>query len=161
MLFLPWRNKDVDIIAGYPNYATRYRAELEYIMEMKSKYSKCAQTLEEAVEEFNQYGPPAENVAPTAEQERMEAENEGPIEERYQDPQDLDEHADLIEQQNTSAVELSMRFNTQTDTKMMSNADYYQYMRNPNEDMGVVVFQGPGFKSRWRCMFFTLVVLSI
>ena len=23
------------------------------------------------------------------------------------------------------------------------------------------VFQGPGFESRWRCMFFTLVVLAL
>ena len=60
--------------------------------------------MEEAVEEFNQYGPPEhawQNVAPTAEQERVEAENEGYIEERYQDPEELNDHADLIEQRNT------------------------------------------------------------
>ena len=111
MLFLPWRNEDLDIIAGNPNYATRYRAELEHIMEMEAKYSKCAQTLDEAVEVFNQYSPPEhawQNVAPTAEQERIEAETDGLIEERYQDPQELDEHADLIEEQNMSATEVSI-----------------------------------------------------
>ena len=44
-----------------------------------------AQTLEEAVEEFNQYGQPQhawQNVAPTAKQEPMEARNEGLIEEK-------------------------------------------------------------------------------
>ena len=37
-----------------------------------------------------------------------------------------------------------------------------------NENIVIVVdfnkkneFQGPGFESRWRCMFFTLVVLRI
>ena len=77
MLFLPWRNGDLDIIAGYPNYATRYRAE--HIMEMEAKYSKCAQTLDEVAEEFNQYGSPEHawhNLEPTAEQGRMEAEND-------------------------------------------------------------------------------------
>ena len=110
---------------------------------MESNYSKCAQTLEEAVEDFNQYGPPEhawQNVAPTTEQERMEAETEGLIEERYQDPQELDEHADLIEQQNTPAIELSMRFDTQTDTKIMSNTDYYEHnMRNLNKEQKQIV----------------------
>ena len=62
------------------------------------------------------------------------------IEERYQDPQELDELADLIEQQqNTSAAKLSMGIGTQTDTKIMSNSDYYQYMGNLNEEQNQIV----------------------
>ena len=35
MMCLTWRNADLDIIAGYPNYETRYRAKLEHIMELE------------------------------------------------------------------------------------------------------------------------------
>ena len=92
MVFLPWRNEDVDIIGDSSNYARRYSAELEKIMEMEGKYNKCVQTLEEAVEEFDQYGHAWQNVAPTAEQECIQAEIEGHIEERHQDHEELDEH---------------------------------------------------------------------
>ena len=133
MVFLPWRNEDVDIIGDSPNYARRYSAELEKIMEMEGKYNNCVQTLEEAVEEFDQYGHAWQNVAPTAEQECIQAEIKGHIEERHQDPEEIDEHTNLIEQQYKPTAELYMRFNTQTDTSLMSSAEYYQCMRILNE----------------------------
>ena len=109
---------------------------------MEGKYNKCVQTLEEAVEEYDQYGPPEhawQNVARTAEQERIEAEIEGHIEEIYQDPEEIDEHTNLIEQQHKPTAELYMRFNTQTDTSLMSSAEYYQCMRILNEQQRKII----------------------
>ena len=93
--------------------------------------------MEEAVEEFNQHGPPEhawQNVAATAKQERVETENEGYTKEQYQDSEELDDHANLIEQQNTGTPELSMRFETQTDASVMSNTEYYQCVRTMNQE---------------------------
>ena len=49
---LSWRNEDIDIVAGYPNNETRYRAELKQYYGTGRKYSKCAQTLDETFEDL-------------------------------------------------------------------------------------------------------------
>ena len=58
MLYVPWRNEDRDILAGYNSYRERYLALLNDILANERRYSQNADVIDEALDELSQHGPP-------------------------------------------------------------------------------------------------------
>ena len=140
MLYFSWRDEDVDIIGDKGSFFERYTELLEEVVNMEEHYSHNAQTLEQAQQALLDGGPPEHawaNVAPEAEHNRLQEEHEGNIDETYMDNIDLEENADLLNQERKSGVIL--RYETQTDPNLMSNEEYCTRMRNLNDKQRQIV----------------------
>ena len=138
MLYTPWRDED-QLIGQSDSFFDNYRLLLDEITENEQRYTKNGPTFEEAVQDLNEYGPPLHafaNVAPNAEQQRLQDEEEGIFEERPLEQQDLDENEKLIQGQNNR---VSHRFDTQTDTNLLSSADYCTRMQQLNKEQRNIV----------------------
>ena len=82
MLYISWRDEDVDIIGDKASFYERYTEMLEEVVNMEEHYSHNAQTLEQAQQALLLEGPPEHawaNVAPNAEHNRLQEEQEGNI----------------------------------------------------------------------------------
>ena len=140
MLYISWRDEDVDIIGDKESFYERYTELLEEVVNMEEHYSHNAQTLEQAQEALLQAGPPEHawaNVAPNAEHNRLQEEEEGNIDETYMDNNDLEENADLLNRERQCGVVL--RYETQIDPNDMSNEEYCTRMRNLNDQQHQIV----------------------
>ena len=140
MLYISWRDEDVDIIGDKENFYERYTELLEEVVNMEEHYSHNAQTLQQAQEALLQAGPPEHawaNVAPNAEHNRLQEEQEGNIDETYMDYNDLEENADLLNRERQCGVIL--RYETQIDPNIMSNEEYCTRMRNLNDQQRQIV----------------------
>ena len=138
MLYTPWRDEN-QLIGQSDSFFDNYRLLLDEITENEQHYTKNGQTFEEAVQDLNEYGPPLHafaNVAPNAEQQRLQDEEEGIFEERHLEQQDLEENEKLIQGQNNRAAH---RFDTQTDTNLLSSADYCTRMQQLNKEQRNIV----------------------
>ena len=134
MLYISWRDEDVDIIGDKASFYERYTEMLEEVVNMEEHYSHNAHTLEQAQQALLLAGPPEHawaNVAPNAEHNRLQEEQEGNIDETNMDNNDLEENADLLNQERQSGVVL--RYETQVDPNLMSNEEYCKRMRNLND----------------------------
>ena len=106
MLYTAWRDEN-ELIGDSDNFYDNYRLLLDEITENEQRYTKNGPTFEEAVQNLNDYGPPLhafDKVAPNAEQQRLEDEVEGIVEERHLDQQDLDENEKLIQGRSDRGV---------------------------------------------------------
>ena len=110
------------------------------ITENETHYTKNGPSFEQAIQDLNEFGPPVhafENVAPAAEQQRLEDEQEGFIEERHLEQQDLDENAELMNRKNSTGI--AERFDIQTDNNLMSSGDYNKKMQKLNKEQRNIV----------------------
>ena len=145
MLYTAWRDEN-ELIGDSDSFYDNYRLLLDEITENEQRYTKNGPTFEEAVQDLNDYGPPLhafDKVAPNAEQQRLEDEVEGFVEERHLDQQDLDENEKLIQGQSDRGV--SHRFDTQVDTNLLSSDDYCKKMQQLNEKQRKIV----GYHRNW------------
>ena len=139
MLFVPWREEN-NIIGASANFQEQYRQHIEMITENETHYTKNAPSIEQAIQDLNEFGPPVhafENVAPATEQQRLEDEQEGFIEERHLEQQDFDENAELLNRKNGTGI--AERFDIQTDNNLMSSGDYNKKMLNLNKEQQNIV----------------------
>ena len=134
MLYYPWRQEN-NIMGESASYCDQYRNCLEDITENEQHYTQNGPSFEEAMQDLNKFGPPVHafaNVAPGVEQQNIEDEQEGNVEERHLEQQDLDENAELMMAKVDKGI--GKRFDTQTDTNLMSSAEYCKKMRQPNKE---------------------------
>ena len=139
MLYYPWRQEN-NIIGGSASYCDQYRNCLEDITENAQHYTQNGLSFEEAMQDLNEFGPPVHafaNVAPGVEQQNIEDEQEGNVEERHLEQQDLDENAELMMAKVDKGI--GQRFDTQTDTNLMSSAEYCKKMRQLNKEQQNIV----------------------
>ena len=88
-----------NIMGESTSYCDQYRNCLEDITENAQHYTQNGPSFEEAMQDLNEFGPPVHafaNVAPGVEQQNTEDEQEGNVEERHLEQQDLDENAELM-----------------------------------------------------------------
>ena len=145
MLYTAWRDEN-ELMGDGDSFYDNYRLLLDEITEIEQRYTKNGPTFEEAVQDLNDYGPPLhafDKVAPNAEQQRLEDEVEGFVEERHLDQQDLDENEKLIQGRSDRGV--SHHFNTQVDTNLLSSDDYCKKMQQLNEKQRKIV----GYHRNW------------
>jgi hypothetical protein len=70
MLYIPWRDEDIDLIGDYPDYESHYRNVVDQIIENEGKFSKNVDLIDEAIELNADHGPPEHawaNIAPETE----------------------------------------------------------------------------------------------
>ena len=139
MLYYPWRQEN-NIMGESASYCDQYRNCLEDITENAQHYTQNGPSFEEAMQDLNQFGPPVHafaNVAPGVEQQNIEDEQEGNVEERHLEQQDLDENAELMMAKVDKGI--GQRFDTQTDTNLMSSAEYCKKMRQLNKEQQNII----------------------
>ena len=139
MLYSPWRQEN-NIMGESASYFDQYRNCLEDITENAQHYTQNGPSFEEAMQDLNEFGPPVHafaNVAPGVEQQNIEDEQEGNVEERHLEQQDLDENAELMMAKVDKGI--GQRFDTQTDTNLMSSAEYCKKMRQLNKEQQNIV----------------------
>ena len=139
MLYYPWRQEN-NIKGESPSYCDQYRHCLEDVTENVQRYTQNGPSFEEAMQDLNEFGPPIHafaNIAPGVEQQNIEDRQEGIVEERHLEQQDLDENAELVMAKCDQGI--GQRFDTQTDTSLMSSAEYCKKMQKLNKEQRNIV----------------------
>ena len=77
MLFIPWRNEERDLISGFKTFEAHYKALKTSIESKSNEYEHHAEELELARQMMEDEDSPYDQIAPNAEQENREAEDEG------------------------------------------------------------------------------------
>ena len=133
MLFIPWRNEEKDLISGFETFEAHYKA-LKISIESKSnEYEHHAEELELARQMMEDEDNAYDQIAPNAEQENREAEDEGIIEADkfvYFNPNRVVEqrHYDIgIELQSSCSVPPE-----ETTGIMLPDDEYLTLLRNLN-----------------------------
>ena len=73
MLYLPWRDEDVDLLGEYPDFRSHYEDEHDVILANERKYSQNSTLISEAMDDLTEHGPPRhawDQVAPGAAEEQ-------------------------------------------------------------------------------------------
>ena len=86
MLYIPWRDETVDLLAGHPDFKSHYEHRADTILGNERKYSTNTSLIHEAMDDYHELGPPThtwDQVAPGAAEQHARAQAEG---ERVEDP---------------------------------------------------------------------------
>ena len=133
MLFIPWRNEEKDLISGFATFEAHYKALKTSIEPKSNEYEHHAEELELARQMMEDEDNAYDQIAPNAEQENREAEDEGIIEADkfvYFNPNRVVEqrHYDIgIELQSSCSVPL-----VETTGIMLPDDEYLTLLRNLN-----------------------------
>lgn len=146
MLYLPWRNKNADLLGRYSDFRSHYEQKCDDILVNEHKFSHNASLINEAMDNLTEHGPPQhvwDQVAPGAseQQTRDQAEH---IEELHNiEQEDLDANAQIFQQQQTAP--LLQRFNAETNRELIPADQYRALMRGLNCKQKQVI----SFHRRW------------
>ena len=80
MLFVPWRNEQKDLIGSFGTYKARYNSVQTSLVSKRNEYEHHAEELEIARQMMENEERDYDQIAPNAEQENRETEEEGPAE---------------------------------------------------------------------------------
>ena len=133
MLFVPWRNDQKDLIGSFGTYEARYNSVQASLVSKRNEYEHHAEELEIARQMMENDERDYYQIAPNAEQENREAEEEGPAEsEKFVcfNPSRVVEqrHYDIgIELQSTCSVPP-----VETSCIILPDGEYLQLLRSLN-----------------------------
>ena len=140
MLYLPWRNEDVDLLGEYPDFRSHYEDKDDVILANERKYSQNSTLIVEAMDDLTVHGPPRhawDQVAPGAAEEQARDEVEGVVEERHIEQEDLDANANL--QQDRGNASLLQCFTAESNRELMSPEEYRSALRGLNNKQRLMV----------------------
>ena len=80
MLFVPWRNEQKDLMGSFGTYEARYNSVQTSLVSKRNEYEHHAEELEVARQMMENEERNYDQIAPNAEQENRETEEEGPAE---------------------------------------------------------------------------------
>ena len=133
MLFVPWRNEQKDLIGSFGTYEARYYSVQTSLVSKRNEYEHHAEELEIARQMMENEERDYDQIAPNAEQENKETEEEGPAEsEKFVcfNPSRVVEqrHYDIgIELQSTCSVPP-----VETSGIILPDGEYLQLLRSLN-----------------------------
>ena len=133
MLFVPWRNEQKDLIGSFGTYEARYNSVQTSLVSKRNEYEHHAEELEIARQMMENDERDYDQIAPNAEQENRETEEEGPAEsEKFVcfNPSRVVEqrHYDIgIELQSTCSVPP-----VETSGIILPDGEYLQLLRSLN-----------------------------
>jgi hypothetical protein len=143
MLYIPWRDEDIDLIGDYPDYESHYRNVVDQIIENEGKFSENVDLIDEAIELNADHGPPEHawaNIAPETEHNRLIDENEGVDVIRDLQQEDLDANAAMFQNRRSDQPgELVARYEAQTRKDILQPKLYRSMMRSLNAKQREVV----------------------
>ena len=133
MLFVPWRNEQKDLMGSFGTYEARYNSVQTSLVSKRNEYEHHAEELEVARQMMENEERNYDQIAPNAEQENRETEEEGPAEsEKFVcfNPSRVVEqrHYDIgIELQSTCSVPP-----VETSIILLPEDEYLQLLRSLN-----------------------------
>ena len=133
MLFVPWRNEQKDLIGSFGTYEAHYNSVQTSLVSKRNEYEHHAEELEIARQMMENEERDYDQIAPNAEQENRETEEEGPAEsEKFVcfNPSRVVEqrHYDIgIELQSTCSVPP-----VETNGILLPDDEYLQLLRSLN-----------------------------
>ena len=137
MLYLPWRKESTDLLDGYTDYISHYQHCQELITENEQKYTANLEDLTDYLHLFDESGPPQHlwsNIAPTAEQNRIQKQADGYEELTNVDQDDLDANSNMDQQSSGSLVaELHARYESEALKEEIPPDEYRSMIRNLNK----------------------------
>ena len=145
MLYIPWRDETVDLLAGRADFKSHYEERADAILNNERKYSKNASLINEAMNDFHEFVPPThawDQVAPGAAEQNARAQAEGVEVERTLDQADLDANAQLHQQHSDTLLQ---RFTTDTNREVLAPDQYRAMVRGLNPKQRQVV----AFHRKW------------
>ena len=127
MLYLPWRNEDIDLKSNFLTFEENFNNQRNIIEENKGKYTINAQAIETALNTFENSGPPEHvwmNLAPNTEHERLIDEDCRTHIERNIEQQDLNDNTQLLQ-----GIAIKATSNLYTAEKNKSDLNYQDYCK--------------------------------
>ena len=100
MLYLPWRNEELDLFCGFDNYQSHYDVVSVEVTVNKQKFSENVDIVDQAIEDNEKNGPPEHVwnlVAPGAEYMNILDQSEGVQVETDVEKEDLDANASMFQ----------------------------------------------------------------
>ncbi|XP_078692147.1 uncharacterized protein LOC144922342 [Branchiostoma floridae x Branchiostoma belcheri] len=145
MLYLPWRNEEVDIRANFPSFKEHYEHVIDTIRANEAMFSINADAVNAAYDDLRQNGPPEDmwdSVAPNVEFQQAEQQDEGITVETEVFQEDQCGNIDLAPHSTSSpSCELHARFSAEMNKVLMSSEEYRAMMRSLNsQQMEVLRF---------------------
>ncbi|XP_078670863.1 uncharacterized protein LOC144910993 [Branchiostoma floridae x Branchiostoma belcheri] len=145
MLYLPWRNEEVDIKATFPSFKEHYEHVIDTIRANEAMFSINADAVNAAYDDLRQNGPPEDmwdSVAPNVEFQQAEQQDEGITVETEVFQEDQCGNIDLAPHSTSSpSCELHARFSAEMNKVLMSSEEYRAMMRSLNsQQMEVLRF---------------------
>ena len=144
MLYLPWRDEDSDLIAGYPDFESHYRDVLGEIMDNEERFSENVDLINEAIEQNAEHGPPEHawaNIAPETEHNRLLDEQEGVEIIQDIEQEDLDANAEMFQNPRTNQVgDFVARYEAQMRQDIIQPKEYRRMVRSLNAKQREIVF---------------------
>ncbi|KAI8500028.1 hypothetical protein Bbelb_223450 [Branchiostoma belcheri] len=145
MLYLPWRNEEVDIKANFPSFKEHYEHVIDTIRANEAMFSINADAVNAAYDDLRQNGPPEDmwdSVAPNVEFQQAEQQDEGITVETEVFQEDQCGNIDLAPHSTPSpSCELHARFSAEMNKVLMSSEEYRAMMRSLNsQQMEVIRF---------------------
>lgn len=142
MLFIPWRDEAVDLLAGHSTFCDSYEANRVPIRQVERLYVKNAEAFEQAVEDLSKGAVDDDawdNLAPNVRSEEAECQQEG--REEITDFNAIES----LEHSTPHVSHLAARFRTDSTDDLLSPDDYCNAMRELNEQQNNIVM----FNRRW------------
>ena len=133
MLFMPWRNEEKDLLGSFGTYRAHYNTMKESLEIKRNQYEHHTEELELARQMMEAEEAEYDGLAPNAEQENREAEEEGVKESEnfvYFNPDRVVEHRHYdigVELQSTCSVP-----RVETTSFMLPDEEYLRLLRSLN-----------------------------
>ena len=146
LIYVPWRNEDTDILAGYNSYRERYHALSNDILANERRYSQNADVIDEALDELSQYGPPQhawDLIAPRTEEDQISDRALGYEVQRTIEQEDVHASAQLF--QREPHAPLLQRFTREAGRQLFTPEEYRRRLRQLNTKQKEVVT----FNRKW------------
>ena len=135
----------MDLLAGCADFKSHYEERTDAILNNERKYSKNAFLINEAMDDFHEFGPPThawDQVAPGAAEQHARAQAERVEVQRTLDQVDLDANAQLHQQHSDTLLQ---RFTMETNRELLAPDQYRAMVRGLNAKQKQVV----AFHRRW------------
>ena len=144
MLYCPWRNEETDLLNGFHDYKSHYDSIAQQMREMENNYTQNAETIDQAIEDNAQNGPPQhmwDVLAPGAEHANLQDQNEAINIERQIEQEDIEANAELFQQasSDSNSSDLISRYELEENREILSHSDYRKMMRCLNAKQRQVV----------------------
>ncbi|CAH1276883.1 PIF1 [Branchiostoma lanceolatum] len=136
MLYLPWRDEEVDLKAGFPSYKDHFEHVIDTVRANEAMFSINADAIDAAYNDLLRNGPPEDiwhSIAPNVEFEQAEQQAEGITVGGEMSEEDQRENIDLTPQSTANhRSELHARFTAELNRVRMSSEEYRTMMRSLN-----------------------------
>ncbi|XP_066269843.1 uncharacterized protein [Branchiostoma lanceolatum] len=136
MLYLPWRDEEVDLKDGFASYKDHFEHVIDTVRANEAMFSINADAIDAAYNDLLRNGPPEDiwhSIAPNVEFEQAEQQAEGLTVGGEMSEEDQRENIDLTPQSTSNhRSELHARFTAELNKVRMSSEEYRTMMRSLN-----------------------------